>query len=164
MASQASSFLFVIQRLKHSPEGLDFFVKEVSRLLAARSRQRQPQREQAQHRLIEGEKELANITKAIKAGIFTTTTKIALVNAEAERTGLQEAITANETTVDKVVTLLPSAKERYWDLIEGLGTLSAKHLPQAREQVRALVGEIPLTPTNAGYLWRRLLRDAMQDC
>ena len=47
--------------------------------------------------------------------------------------------------------MLPRAKERYRDLIEGIGALSAKHLPQAREQVRALVREIRLRPTNAGY-------------
>ena len=48
--------------------------------------------------------------------------------------------------------MLPRAKERYRDLIEGIGALSAKHLPQARERVRALVGEIRLRPTKAGYL------------
>ncbi len=48
--------------------------------------------------------------------------------------------------------LLPRMKERYQALIEGIGTLSAKHLPQAREQMRALVGDILLTPTKAGYL------------
>lgn len=31
-------------------------------------------------------------------------------------------------------------------------SVCGKHLPQAREQVRALVGEIRLRPTNAGYL------------
>lgn len=30
--------------------------------------------------------------------------------------------------------------------------LSAKHLPQAREQIRTLVGEIWLTPTPEGHL------------
>ena len=40
----------------------------------------------------------------------------------------------------------------YQKLIEGIGGLSAKHLPQAREQVRALVGDLWLTPTKASYL------------
>ena len=47
---------------------------------------------------------------------------------------------------------LPRAKDRYRALIEGIGALSSKHLPQAREQVRTLVGEIWLTPTPEGYL------------
>lgn len=33
-----------------------------------------------------------------------------------------------------------------------IGTLAAKHLPQAREQVRTLVGEIWLAPTQEGHL------------
>jgi hypothetical protein len=37
-------------------------------------------------------------------------------------------------------------------LIEGIGDLSSKHLPQAREQVRTLVGDIWLKPTKEGYL------------
>ena len=53
---------------------------------------------------------------------------------------------------DKVVTMLPRAKERYQALVEGIGSLSSKNLPQAREQVRALVGEIRLRPTRDGYL------------
>jgi site-specific DNA recombinase len=141
-----------IQRDLFTSEGLALFVKETTRLLTERSRQRQPERDQAQHRLIEVEDELDNITKAIKAGILTPTTKAALMNAEAERTRLQQIVTVHKATADKVVTMLPRAKERYRDVIEGIGALSAKHLPQAREQVRALVGEIRLTPTKAGYL------------
>ena len=110
-SSAEQKLLTGIQRDLFSPEGLDLFVKEVSRLLAERSRQRQPERDQAQHRLIEVEKELANITKAITMGFVTATTKTALMNAEAERTRLQEIITASEEQADKVVTLLPRARE-----------------------------------------------------
>ena len=48
--------------------------------------------------------------------------------------------------------VLPRARERYREIIEGIGALSAKHLPQAREQVRALIGEIWLKPTKEGHL------------
>lgn len=37
-------------------------------------------------------------------------------------------------------------------VIRGIGELSAKHLPQAREQVRALVREIWLKRTPEGHL------------
>ncbi|HKQ34811.1 MAG TPA: hypothetical protein VJT11_05850 [Nitrospiraceae bacterium] len=50
------------------------------------------------------------------------------------------------------MTLLPRANERFQGLIEGIGKLSAQHLPVAREQMRTLVGEIWLTPTKAGDL------------
>jgi hypothetical protein len=48
--------------------------------------------------------------------------------------------------------MLPRAKERYRDLIEGIGALSTTHLPQAREQVRPLVGDIWLRQRKEGYL------------
>lgn len=54
--------------------------------------------------------------------------------------------------MDNVVSVLPRAKERYRALIDGIGALSAKHLPQARQQIRALVGDIWLAPTKEGYL------------
>jgi len=106
-----------IQRDLFTPEGLALFVKETSRLLSERSRQRQPERDRARLRLNEVEGEIANITKAIKVGIITATTKTALMNAEAERTQLQQTMTASEETVDKVVTLLPRVKERYRTMI-----------------------------------------------
>jgi hypothetical protein len=45
-----------------------------------------------------------------------------------------------------------SDKEVYRDLIEKIGALSSKHISDAREQVRALVGEIWLKPTEEGHL------------
>jgi site-specific DNA recombinase len=141
-----------IQRDLFTPEGLDLFLKETSRLLAERSRQRQPDRERARQRLTEVEAELSNIMTAIKAGILTASTKMELQKAELERDRLQQTVTTATANANKVVTLLPRAKERYQALIEGIGGLSAKHLPQAREQVRALVGEIWLTPTKEGHL------------
>lgn len=134
-----------LQRDLFTPEGLDLFVKETTRLLTERSRERQPN----PSRLAEVEAELANIMTAIKAGIITPSTKGALEKAEAERAFLQRTI---EETPDRVLTMLPRAKERYQALIEGIGELSAKHLPQAREQVRALVGEIWLKPSPEGHL------------
>jgi site-specific DNA recombinase len=134
-----------LQRDLFTPEGLDLFVKETTRLLTERSRERKPDPSQ----LLKVEKEIANIAKAIKAGILTPTTKSELEKAEAERARLQRA---SEETPDRVITMLPRAKERYQALIEGIGELSAKHLPQAREQVRALVGEIWLKPSPEGHL------------
>ena len=83
-----------IQRDLFTHEGLDLFVKETTRLLAERNRQRQPDRERAELRLTEVEKELANIMKAITAGIFTASTKAELEKKEAERDRLQQTIVA----------------------------------------------------------------------
>jgi site-specific DNA recombinase len=122
-----------------------FFIKESTRLLA--EQRREPDR--AHLRLYELESEIANIMAAIKAGILTPTTKVELEKAEAERARL---LMASEERVDTIVTMLPRAKERYQEAIEGIGALSSKHLPQAREKIRTLVGEIWLAPTKEGHL------------
>ena len=44
------------------------------------------------------------------------------------------------------------AAERYRALVQNMGSLSASHIAQAREQIRELVGEIRLVPTADGYL------------
>ena len=134
-----------LKRDLFTQEGLNLFIKETTRLLTERRRERKPD----PSKLLKVEKEIANITKAIKAGILTPTTKSELEKAEAERARLQR--TAEETP-DRVITMLPRAKERYQALIEGIGSISTKHLPQAREQMRTLVGEIWLKPSPEGHL------------
>lgn len=134
-----------LQRDLFTSEGLDQFIKETTRMLTERRRERKPD----PSRLAQVEAEIANIMTAIKAGILTPSTKGALEKAEAERTRLQRM---SEDTPDTVITMLPRAKERYQALIEGIGGLSAKHLPQARDQVRALLGDIWLKPSPEGHL------------
>jgi hypothetical protein len=60
--------------------------------------------------------EIANIMTAIKAGILTATTKAELEKAESERDRLHQTVETATAQADKVVTLLPRAKERYWRL------------------------------------------------
>jgi len=43
----------------------------------------------------------------------------------------------------------PASSETFLD---GIGDLSSQHLPQAREQIRTLVGDIWLKPTQEGCL------------
>lgn len=50
--------------------------------------------------------------KAIKAGILTATTKAELERLEAQHARLEEEIKAATPKADKVVTLLPRARER----------------------------------------------------
>jgi hypothetical protein len=88
----------------------------------------------------------------IKAGIFTSHTKIELERAEAEHARLAEGINAVAAKADKVVTLLPRVRERYEALVQDLGSLSKRHMAQAREQIRELVGNIRLVQTAEGYL------------
>lgn len=109
------------------------------------TRRRQPNR--AHRQLIEIEQDIQNIVKAIKAGIFTPTTKAELEKAEAERSRRQQP-----PEDDTILTMLPRAKKRYKEVVDGIGALSAKHVGQAREQMRTLVGDIWLKPTREGHL------------
>ena len=92
---------------------------------------------------------------AIKQGILTSSTKHELEKLEAEQTRLQQAITSTTNKVDKVVTLLPRAQERYREIIERLG--SVRSADEAREQIRTLLGEIKLIATADGYLEAELV-------
>ncbi|MGH7182780.1 MAG: hypothetical protein ACREJN_12485, partial [Nitrospiraceae bacterium] len=135
-----------------TPEAMTLFVKETTRLLAAHTREQQPEVARLRRQLATVEAEIANILKAIRQGITTLSTKQELELAEAERTQLQAAITSRTTKADQVATLLPRATERYHALVNNLGGLSQRHMTQAREQIRELVGEIRLVPTKDGSL------------
>jgi len=60
-------------------------IRKTTRLIAARNRERQPEREHLQRPLTKVETEIMNIMSAIKAGILTVSTKAELEQAEAER-------------------------------------------------------------------------------
>ena len=116
------------------------------------SRECGPELDRSRRKLVQIEQEMANIMNAIKAGILTPSTKMELERSESERTRLEEAIRIGTAKEDKVVMLLPRARERYEMLVQDLGNLSRRHVAQAREQVRELVGEIRLVPNAGGYL------------
>ena len=67
-----------IQRDLFTEDGLDFFKREVLRLLAERRRSQGPDVAEAQARLHRVDQDIANIMAAIKAGILTPTTKAEL--------------------------------------------------------------------------------------
>ena len=53
---------------------------------------------------------------------------------------------------DTLTAFLSNAKARYRALVDGLAALPHRHVEQAREQIKALVGDIILWPTPAGHL------------
>ena len=141
-----------IRRDLFTPEALNLFIKETSRLLAERRRRHRPELAEAQRRLVAVEREIANIMQAIKEGILTATTKAELEKAEAERTCLQETLQADMRGLDKVAAFLPRAAERYRALVTNLAQVTLPRVAEARQQIRELVGEIKLVPTAEGYL------------
>src|SRR6185436_1787490 len=135
-----------------TPDAVEQIIRKTTRLIAARNRERQPEREHLQRLLTKVETEIMNIMSAIKAGILTASTKAELEQAEAERERLREALKTSATKADKLVTLLPRAQERYRALVQNFSCLSEAHIAQAREQIRDLAGEIRLIPTADGNL------------
>lgn len=126
-------------------DAIERIIKKTSRLLAEYNRYRQPELERNRLRLGEVEQEIENIMKAIRRGILTVSTKAELEKVEAERALLKESIKSSVAAVDKVVMLLPRVVERYRAVVDDLGNLTGRHLAQAREHIRILVGEIRLT-------------------
>lgn len=122
------------------------------RLLTGRQRQQGPELRRVQMQLAAVERDIANIVKAIKEWILTPTTKAELEKAEAEWARLPERLEAGSTAEAKILTVLPQAEDRYRKLVENLGTLPARHVDEARQQIKELVGEMKLVPMAEGYL------------
>lgn len=135
-----------------APDVVDRIIQKTTQLLAQRNRQHQPESERFQKQLAKVEQEITNIMAAIKAGILTASTKAELEKAEAERARLLSATKASASKADKIATLLPRAKERVEAFVQDIGAIGTKHVAQAREQLRDLLGEIRLVPTADGYL------------
>jgi hypothetical protein len=134
------------------PEGIECFVKETTRLLRERQRAQRPDRTAAQRQLVKVESEIANLMTAIKSGTWSSAMRTALEQAEAERARLLAAPPPHTKTLDTLTAFLPNATARYQKLVDGLAALPLRHVEQAREQIKALVGEITLWPTPAGHL------------
>ena len=135
-----------------TPEAFALFKRETTRLLTEHQRRQRPELQRVQKQVTAVEQVIANIMKAIKAGILTPTTKVELERAEAERTRLQERLKAGSKSEVKILTVLPQAEERYRKLVQNLSRLPAQHVDEARQQIKDLVGEIKLLPTAEGYL------------
>ena len=148
-----SELLAALKNRLFTAEGINLFKAEVRRLLAERRADRGRDAKKVEAELARVEKEIANIVTAIKAGIFTPTTKAALEKAEAERTRLERAAVGPAPGLENIEEMLPRAVDTYRDLIENFEDVVMSRVSEARNQIKALVGrEIPLHPTEAGGL------------
>jgi predicted transcriptional regulator len=123
-----------------------------TRLLAERKRQQRRDLGRTQKELAKVEGEIMHLLTAIKAGIVTPSTKAELERLEAERDHLHARLQDGTQRIDKVVALLPRAKERYEAVVNNLAHVSQRALGPMREQLRNLVGPITLRRTPDGYL------------
>jgi hypothetical protein len=105
--------------------------------------------EQAQARLAELEREIVNIMNAIKQGIITSTTKAMLMQAEAEREGLRQALQGSTNPRDKLTMVLPNLMERLQRMLDDLTKATRHEIDKARGIIAGLVGQkkIVLRPT-----------------
>ncbi len=121
-----------------SEECYKLYVQEVTEMLQSA----RPDPKEAKKRLQAAQKELDNLMAAIKAGIVTSSTKTALLEAEyqiEEAKRELEAVSSFEPT-----HVLPRAKEIYKDMVLRLEAIEA--VDEAREILRSLLGEIQLVP------------------
>ncbi len=149
-----------IKRDLFTPEGIDLFKREVTRLLAERKAGRNADGERAKRDLAKVEQEIANIIKAIRKGIITASTKAELEKAEAEKDQLERTLKVDANGLDKIEDLLPRTVDRYREMVEHLETTVQRHVSKARNHIKALVGgEIKLIPMEDGYLEAELAGD-----
>lgn len=142
-----------LRRELFTPERFTVVIKEITRLLAERKRQQQPDIGRVQKELATIESEIANLLNAIKQGIVTASTKDELERLEAQRDKLRAQLQDGTQHIDKTLALLlPRAKERYEALVNNLSRLPQRQVDPLREQLRHLVGEITLRPQAEGHL------------
>ena len=137
-----SLVLASIQRDLFTEDGLAVFTAEVTRLLAEQRRTQTPDLAKAKARLQAVEQEIAHIMTANKAGIFTTSTKTALEQAEAERARLLQTVQGQHKKLDEVASFLPNMVERFRQLVEDLATVTQFQVDKARGMLRELVGAV----------------------
>jgi hypothetical protein len=143
--------LDAIQRDLFTEEGQALFKQETAKLLVEHRRAQKPDLRQANARLQEVEREIANLLAAIKQGILTPTTKRELEKAEAERTKLLQTVQGEQKNVAKVAAFLPTAIGRFKALIDDLANVTQLQVDRARGLLRVLLGkEIVLHPTADG--------------
>lgn len=104
----------------------------------------------AKRALAEAERVKENIMSALRQGIVTPSTKKELVAAEA-------AVSDAKRRVDEVndwapAKILPRAREAWKKMAADLASLDTQSIPEAREFLRNLLGEIVLRPDSEGYL------------
>ena len=146
-----SALVAAIQKDLFTPEGLEVFKHEIIRLLASQRRTRRPDVAKATARVQDIERELAAIITAIKAGVFSTSTKAELDKLEAEQATLTQTIKGKNKLFEKVVAFLPNMEQRFKALIDDLVTVTQPEVDTARRILRELVGgSIRLHPSSDG--------------
>jgi len=131
------------------PEGIELFLKETQRLLQQTPNPTQDLGKQVR----QTEKEIQNVLKAIKAGIFTESTEAKLRRLEAKKKELESLLHEKNGGFLNGHQFIPAARACFHNLVKNLENVEAAGLPPIREQIKTLVGgQIKLHPTAQGHL------------
>ena len=145
--------LDIIRKDLLSREAMDAFLSDVTEEMQKRQgNKNDPELDMQKRKLAEAERQIANIMKAINAGIITPTTKEALQKAEAEQGQAKRVLAANAQATDALTTILPNVAERYRAMVGNLGKTLSTDVGRAREHLKALMGPVRLIPSANGYL------------
>ncbi len=154
------SLLEIIRKDLLSEEAIDAFLTVINVELSKQQSTSTPEVDAQKQRLQEAERQIANLMKAINAGIITATTKEALQRAEAEQEQARQALAASNHTAHAITTALPNAAQRYRAMVRSLGQTLYADVNRARECLKALLGQIKLLPAANGYLEAELRHNA----
>jgi site-specific DNA recombinase len=120
----------------YTNDNIALFVSELEALLKQQQKQENPELEANRRALAKVEDTIANIMTAIKAGIITNTTKTELMQAEAQKTELEAAVKVENVLLDGMEAFLPSAAERYREIVGNLRETLQHDIPEAHQHIK----------------------------
>ncbi len=134
-----------------TPEAIDLFKRETTRLLTEHRRAKRPDTEVTQRQLARIEKEIERIVAAITDGAYSTTLKAELTKKAGERERLGALLKVDTSALGKIGEFIPRAMDRYRKLADDLPNALGQDVQRARAQIKTLLGgSIKLTRTNNG--------------
>ena len=152
--------LDIIRKDLLSEESIETFLGDINAEILQGQGKSSPEVDAQKQKLEAAERQIANIMKAISAGIITATTKETLQQAEAEQGQAKRELQAHTQATEAVTTVLPNMAERYRAMVGSLGQTLSTDVGRAREHLKALMGPIRLLPTAGGLLQAELRHNA----
>jgi site-specific DNA recombinase len=141
--------LAVIQQELFSPQSIADLTVRVNAALQRLSSAHTGDHERVTAELEGAERELDNIKSAIRAGIFTETTKAMLQETEHRIASLRIRLSLLEEPTVRSLQILPSVVERY---LGELASVLHRDTDRSRQILSALVGEVTLRPQDGGLV------------
>lgn len=138
----------LLERIKAgllTPEALELFRRETSRLL--RERKKAAPSDTAKKQLEKVEREITNLVDAIRQSPASPALLAALQDAEQRRAGLQAQIRVQTRPRTEMPDILANAEHVLRQMVEALETSLSRDIPAARSVLVQLLGEtIPVWP------------------